>query len=138
MFDADFFDVETDAEYWISGRHGDRRDTTHTTIEPRMDEDERAACQPSCRGFCRPRAGMTFTLMVPRVFGSVRLVTDGSRARSLAASPGAAAPSVPGLFTTPESEPYQSALTTSFQQQERVEDRRKAEPQTGAERGIAP
>lgn len=35
MFDANFFDVETHEEYWISGPHRDRRDTRFSKISPR-------------------------------------------------------------------------------------------------------
>jgi hypothetical protein len=43
MFDANFFDVETDEEYWISGPHRDRRDTRFSNVQPIIDDDARDA-----------------------------------------------------------------------------------------------
>jgi len=42
MFDANFYDVETDEEYWISGPHRDRRDTGYSSITPTVDDEARA------------------------------------------------------------------------------------------------
>jgi hypothetical protein len=39
MFDANFYDVETNEEYWISGPHRDRRDTRFSNVEPHVDDD---------------------------------------------------------------------------------------------------
>ncbi len=41
MFDANFYDVETDEGYWISGPHRDRRDTRYSGIRPSIDDDAR-------------------------------------------------------------------------------------------------
>lgn len=43
MFDANFYDVETKEEYWISGPHGDGRDTRYSSIKPTIDADALAA-----------------------------------------------------------------------------------------------
>jgi hypothetical protein len=43
MFDANFFDVETDEEYWMSGPHRDRRDTRFSNVQPDVDDDARDA-----------------------------------------------------------------------------------------------
>lgn len=41
MFDANFFDAETQEEYWLSGPHRDRRDTRYSSVVPEVDEDAR-------------------------------------------------------------------------------------------------
>lgn len=41
MFDANFYDVETNEEYWISGPHRDRGDTRYSSIRPTVDDDAR-------------------------------------------------------------------------------------------------
>ncbi|HEX6056541.1 MAG TPA: hypothetical protein VFY98_12080 [Intrasporangium sp.] len=43
MFDANFYDVETNQEYWISGPHRDQRDTRYSSIRPTIDDDARDA-----------------------------------------------------------------------------------------------
>jgi hypothetical protein len=43
MFDANFYDLETDEEYWISGPHCDRQDTRYSSIRPTIDHDAREA-----------------------------------------------------------------------------------------------
>lgn len=50
MFDANFFDVETDEEYWISGPHRDRRDTRYSSITPTVDDQAREAYQAFLAG----------------------------------------------------------------------------------------
>jgi len=39
MFDANFYDVETHEEYWLSGPHRDQSDTRYSNIRPQMDDD---------------------------------------------------------------------------------------------------
>jgi len=41
MFDANFLDVETHEEYWLSGPHRDRRDTRYGNAVSQVDEDAR-------------------------------------------------------------------------------------------------
>ncbi len=43
MFDANFYDVETNEEYWIFGPHRDREDTRYSSIRPTIDDDTRDA-----------------------------------------------------------------------------------------------
>lgn len=42
MFDANFFDVETREEYWISGPPRDGADTRYSRVTPVIDDDARA------------------------------------------------------------------------------------------------
>jgi hypothetical protein len=41
MFDANFYDVETHEEYWVSGPHRDRADTRYSNVQPQIDDDVR-------------------------------------------------------------------------------------------------
>jgi hypothetical protein len=41
MFDANFFDVDTQEEFWLSGPHRDRQDTRYSNATPVVDEDVR-------------------------------------------------------------------------------------------------
>ncbi len=41
--EANFFDVETDEEFWVSGPHRDRRDTRFSSVVPTVDDDARPA-----------------------------------------------------------------------------------------------
>ena len=41
MFDANFFDVESLEEYWLSGPHRDLADTRYSRIRPEIDDDVR-------------------------------------------------------------------------------------------------
>lgn len=43
MFDANFYDVETDEEYWVSGPRRDQGDTRYSSITPTVDDDAKAA-----------------------------------------------------------------------------------------------
>ena len=43
MSDANFYDVETHEEYWLSGPHRDRTDTRYSNIRPEIDDDVRDA-----------------------------------------------------------------------------------------------
>lgn len=43
MFDANFFDIETDEEFWVSGPHRDRGDVRYSHVRPTVDDDVRAA-----------------------------------------------------------------------------------------------
>lgn len=54
MFDANFYDVETDEEYWISGPRRDRRDTRYSSITPTVDDEARAAYEAFLEGFPLP------------------------------------------------------------------------------------
>jgi len=54
MFDANFFDVETHEEYWISGPHRDGGDTRYGNIEPTVDEDAQAAYAAFLAGAALP------------------------------------------------------------------------------------
>jgi hypothetical protein len=50
LFDANFCDVETDEEYWISGPHRNGGDTRYSQIQPSIDEDARDAYEAFLRG----------------------------------------------------------------------------------------
>lgn len=54
MFDANFYDVETNEEYWISGPHRDRRDTRYSSIRPTVDDDAREAYEAFLHGAALP------------------------------------------------------------------------------------
>ncbi len=41
--DANFYDVETGDRYWVSGPRRDRRDGRHSSLQPVVDEEARAA-----------------------------------------------------------------------------------------------
>jgi hypothetical protein len=43
MFDANFYDVDTNEEYWISGPRRDERDTRYSSVRPTVDDDAREA-----------------------------------------------------------------------------------------------
>jgi hypothetical protein len=48
--DANFYDVETDERYWLSGPHRDRRDTRYSTIQAHVDDDVREVYEAFLRG----------------------------------------------------------------------------------------
>jgi hypothetical protein len=48
--DANFYDTETDEEYWISGPHRDRADTRYSNIQPTIDDDARPAYETFLSG----------------------------------------------------------------------------------------
>lgn len=50
MFDANFYDMETEEEYWISGPHRDGRDTRYSSIKPTIDDDARDAYEAFLNG----------------------------------------------------------------------------------------
>lgn len=54
MFDANFYDVDTHEEFWISGPRRDRRDTRYSNVEPEVDEDVRAAYEAFLDGASLP------------------------------------------------------------------------------------
>jgi len=54
MFDANFYDAETDEEYWLSGPHRDRRDTRYSNIRPTIDDDAHSAYEAFLRGSPMP------------------------------------------------------------------------------------
>jgi hypothetical protein len=41
LADANFYDVETNEEYWLSGPHRDRADTRYSRVRPEIDDDVR-------------------------------------------------------------------------------------------------
>lgn len=45
LFDANFCDIDTGDEYWLSGPHRDRRDTRYGNVVPVIDDDARQAYQ---------------------------------------------------------------------------------------------
>lgn len=54
MFDANFYDVETDEEHWISGPHRDRRDPRYSSVKPTTttmpaSPTKRFSTAPRCR-----------------------------------------------------------------------------------------
>jgi hypothetical protein len=50
LFDANFYDVETGEEFWLSGPHRDRADTRYSRIAPTIDDDVRIAYEAFLRG----------------------------------------------------------------------------------------
>ena len=50
MFDANFYDVESHEEYWLSGPHRDQADTRYSNIRPEVDEDVRELYEAFLRG----------------------------------------------------------------------------------------
>jgi hypothetical protein len=49
-FDANFYDVDTNEEYCLSGPHRDRRDTRYSSIRATVDDGARAAYEASLEG----------------------------------------------------------------------------------------
>jgi hypothetical protein len=41
MSDANFYDVDSKEEYWLSGPHRDQGDTRYSNIKPTVDDDVR-------------------------------------------------------------------------------------------------
>jgi hypothetical protein len=54
MFDANFYDVDTDEEYWMSGPHRDQRDVRYSTVRPTIDDDARDAYEAFLDGLPLP------------------------------------------------------------------------------------
>ena len=54
MFDANFYDVETEEEYWNSGPHRDRHDTRYSSITPTIDDDALEAYEAFLNGASLP------------------------------------------------------------------------------------
>ncbi|MEU8078299.1 hypothetical protein AB0B31_22960 [Catellatospora citrea] len=50
LADANFYDVETFEEYWLSGPHRDRADTRYSNVRPTIDDDARDAYEAFLRG----------------------------------------------------------------------------------------
>jgi hypothetical protein len=50
MFDANFYDVESLEEYWLSGPHRDLADTRYSRIRPEIDDDVRTLYQAFLAG----------------------------------------------------------------------------------------
>jgi hypothetical protein len=50
LFDANFYDVETHEQYWLSGPHRDQRDTRYTSIRPTLDDDARESYEAFLNG----------------------------------------------------------------------------------------
>ncbi|GAB1639667.1 hypothetical protein KRMM14A1259_00900 [Krasilnikovia sp. MM14-A1259] len=50
MFDANFYDVETHEEYWLSGPRRDQADTRYSNIRPEIDDDVRDVYEAFLRG----------------------------------------------------------------------------------------
>ena len=54
MFDANFHDVASREEYWLSGPHRDRADTRYSSIRPDVDDDVREVYEAFLRGAALP------------------------------------------------------------------------------------
>jgi hypothetical protein len=54
MSDANYYDVDTNEEYWISGPHRDRADVRYSNVKPVIDEDARPAYQAFLDGASLP------------------------------------------------------------------------------------
>lgn len=54
MFDANFYDVETEEEYWLSGPHRDGADTRYSSIRSTVDQEARDAYDAFLAGATLP------------------------------------------------------------------------------------
>ena len=54
LFDANFYDIDTHDEYWISGPHRDRGDARYSNVKPIVDEDAREAYEAFLAGAALP------------------------------------------------------------------------------------
>ncbi|MFI0998677.1 hypothetical protein ACIP10_08265 [Streptomyces galbus] len=54
LFDANFYDVETDEEFWVSGPKRDRSDTRYGAGEPVVEDDAADAYRAFLRGASLP------------------------------------------------------------------------------------
>lgn len=50
MFDANFYDLETEEQFWLSGPHRDQGDTRYSQIRPTVDDDAREAYEAFLAG----------------------------------------------------------------------------------------
>ncbi|WP_410636877.1 hypothetical protein [Amycolatopsis sp. lyj-346] len=50
MFDANFFDVDTGEEFWLSGPKRDRTDGRYSRAAPAVDDDARGPYEAFLRG----------------------------------------------------------------------------------------
>ena len=57
LFDANFSDVETGEDYWLSGPHRDRRDTRYSSVVPVVDADVRSDYERFLSGEALPGRG---------------------------------------------------------------------------------
>ncbi|GIF20567.1 hypothetical protein BJ973_001527 [Actinoplanes tereljensis] len=53
-FDANFYDVDTGEEYWLSGPHRDRADTRYSRVQAEVDDDVRQVYDAFLRGGSLP------------------------------------------------------------------------------------
>ena len=54
MFDANFYDVETQEEFWISGPKRDQTDGRYSNVPPHVDDDARDAYEAFLNGESLP------------------------------------------------------------------------------------
>lgn len=54
MFDANFVDVDSREQYWISGPHRDRADTRYSNVTPTIDDDARIPYEAFLAGAALP------------------------------------------------------------------------------------
>lgn len=54
MFDANFYDVDTDEEFWISGPKRDRTDGRYSRVLPQIDEEAHDAYEAFLGGVPLP------------------------------------------------------------------------------------
>ncbi|WP_203923125.1 hypothetical protein [Rugosimonospora africana] len=54
MSDANFYDVETHEEYWLSGPHRNRAATRYSNIRPEIDDDVRETYEAFLGGAALP------------------------------------------------------------------------------------
>jgi hypothetical protein len=52
--DGNFYDIDTDEEYWVSGPHRDRADSRYSRVNPRVDDDAREVYQAFLAGAALP------------------------------------------------------------------------------------
>ncbi len=50
LFDANFYDVETGEEFWLSGPKRDQTDARYSRVQPEVDEDVRDAYETFLAG----------------------------------------------------------------------------------------
>jgi hypothetical protein len=55
MWDANFFDVETQEEFWMSGPKRDQTDGRYSGVLPQIDEDARESYESFLAGAPSPR-----------------------------------------------------------------------------------
>lgn len=66
MFDANFYDTETDEEYWLSGPHRDGADTRYSAVRQTSTKTFAWPTRPSSRAAHHPAESMGERPTLPR------------------------------------------------------------------------